>query len=143
AAARAGTLPAVSFVKPIGAENEHPGYASEPDGSQHLVDLLQAVRSGPDAAETLVVGTYDEFGGQWDHVSPPGPRSGTPGPHDEFGPGTRIPALIIGPAARHSTVDHTSYDTTSIIATIERQYGLQPLTRRDAKVHDLGHALRR
>jgi phospholipase C len=143
AAAGAGTLPAVSFVKPVGAENEHPGYASEPDGSQHLVDLLRAIRSGPDAAETLVVVTYDEFGGQWDHVSPPGPGSRTPGPHDQFGPGTRIPALIIGPAVRHSTVDHTSYDTTSIIATIERQFGLRPLTGRDAAVHDLGHALRR
>jgi phospholipase C len=143
AATRAGTLPAVSFVKPIGAENEHPGYASEPNGSQHLVDLLRAIRSGPDAAETLVVVTYDEFGGQWDHVSPPGPGSRTPGPHDEFGPGTRIPALVIGPAVRRSTVDHTSYDTTSIIATIERQYGLRPLTTRDARVHDLGRALRR
>ena len=76
------------------------------------------------------------------HVDPDAtPRSRTPGPHDEFGPGTRIPALIIGPAVRRSTVDHTSYDTTSIIATIERQYGLPPLTRRDARVHDLGHAL--
>jgi phospholipase C len=143
AAARTGTLPAVSFVKPVGAENEHPGYASEPNGSQHLVDLLRAIRSGPDAAETLVVVTYDEFGGQWDHVSPPGPGSATPGPHDKFGPGTRIPALVIGPAVRRSGVDHTSYDTTSIIATIERQYGLRPLTRRAAAVNDLGHALRR
>ena len=49
AAARAGTLPQVSFVKPYGAENEHPGYASEPDGSDHLVDLLQTITSGPQA----------------------------------------------------------------------------------------------
>ena len=142
-AARTGTLPVVSFVKPVGSENEHPGYASEPNGSQHLVDLLRAVGSGPDAARTLVVVTYDEFGGQWDHVSPPGAGSRTPGPHDAFGPGTRIPALVIGPAVRRSSVDHTSYDTTSIIATIERQYGLRPLTSRDARVNDLGHALHR
>jgi acid phosphatase len=142
ASAKAGTLPAVSFVKPIGDENEHPGYASEPNGSQHLVDLLKAIQSGPDARNTLVVVTYDEFGGQWDHVSPPGAGSRTPGPYDAFGPGTRIPALVVGRPVEHSTVDHTSYDTTSIIATIERQYGLQPLTGRDAAVHDLGAALR-
>ena len=68
AAAQDGTLPTVSFVKPYGAENEHPGYASEPDGSDHLVDLLKTITSGPQAKDTLVVVTYDEFGGQWDHV---------------------------------------------------------------------------
>ena len=62
----------MSFVKPYGAENEHPGYASEPDGSDHLVELLKTITSGPQAEDTLVVVTYDEFGGQWDHVSPPG-----------------------------------------------------------------------
>ena len=71
ASAKNGSLPAVSFVKPYGAENEHPGYASESNGSDHLVDLLKTIRSGPEAKDTLVVVTYDEFGGQWDHVSPP------------------------------------------------------------------------
>jgi acid phosphatase len=145
-AARAGTLPAVSFVKPYGAENEHPGYASTENGERHLVDLIRTVQSGPEAANTLIVVTYDEFGGQWDHVVPPGQgRHATPGPSDEYGPGTRIPALLISPSLRRSGVDHTSYDTTSIVATIEAQYGLAPLdTRfgRDAKVNDLGHALR-
>ncbi|HEU4329855.1 MAG TPA: alkaline phosphatase family protein, partial [Lapillicoccus sp.] len=60
AAANNGTLPQVSFVKPYGAENEHPGYASEPDGSDHLVDLLKTITSGPQAKDTLVVVTYDE-----------------------------------------------------------------------------------
>ena len=91
-AARNGTLPTVSLVKPYGAENEHPGYASEPDGSDHLVDLIQDVVDGDQAGNTLVVVTYDEFGGQWDHVSPP---SGQPGATDKWGPGTRIPALVI------------------------------------------------
>jgi phospholipase C len=145
-AARTGTLPAVSFVKPYGAENEHPGYASTENGERHLVDLIQAVQSGPEADNTLIVVTYDEFGGQWDHVVPPGQgRHATPGPSDEYGPGTRIPALLISPSLRRSGVDHTSYDTTSILRTIEAQYGLAPLdTRfgRDAKVNDLGHALR-
>ncbi|GAA4361493.1 alkaline phosphatase family protein [Angustibacter luteus] len=142
AAAKKGRLPTVSFVKPYGAENEHPGYASEPDGSDHLVDLIKAVQRGPQAKHTVIVVTYDEFGGQWDHVSPPGPGSSTPGTHDSFGPGTRIPALVLGAAFRHSGVDHTSYDTTSIMASIERALGLQPVSSRDAQVADLAPALR-
>ncbi|MGB9378102.1 MAG: alkaline phosphatase family protein [Mycobacteriales bacterium] len=141
ASAQAGSLPAVSFVKPVGSENEHPGYASEPNGSDHLVDLLKAIDSGPDAEDTLVVVTYDEFGGQWDHVSPPG-QGNNAGPHDLFGPGTRIPALVIGRALRHSAVDHTSYDSTSIIASIERVFGLPALSDRAASVHDLAPAIR-
>jgi acid phosphatase len=142
ASAKAGTLPTVSFVKPYGAENEHPGYASEPDGSDHLVDLLKTVLSGPQARDTLVVVTYDEFGGQWDHVSPPGQGSATAGVHDQWGPGTRIPALILSTSMQRSGVDHTVYDTTSILATIERGLGLAPLSTRDAAVPDLRNALR-
>jgi len=141
AAAKNGTLPTVSFVKPYGAENEHPGYASEPDGSDHLVDLLKTILSGPQAKDTLVVVTYDEFGGQWDHVSPPGAGSPTPGVHDQWGPGTRIPALIVSKGLKRSGVDHTSYDTTSILATIERSLGLAPLSSRDAAVADLHNVL--
>jgi acid phosphatase len=132
-AARAGTLPTVSFVKPYGTENEHPGYASEPDGSDHLVDLLEAITNGGSAGNTLVVVTYDEFGGQWDHVSPPAV--------DAWGPGTRIPALVISRSLKHSGVDHTVYDTTSILATIERSFGLAPLSTRDAAVNDLSAAV--
>ncbi|HET9654933.1 MAG TPA: alkaline phosphatase family protein [Kineosporiaceae bacterium] len=137
-----GTLPTVSFVKPYGADNEHPGYASETDGSAHLVDLLKAIDSGPDAEDTLVVATYDEFGGQWDHVSPPGPKSPTTGAYDAFGPGTRIPALMVSRAFDRSGVDHTVYDTTSILATIEHSLGLKPLSTRDARVADLRAVLR-
>jgi len=146
AAVQNGALPSVSFVKPYGAENEHPGYASTENGEAHLVDLLQAIENGPQARNTLVVVTYDEFGGQWDHVRPPGQgKRATPGPHDVYGPSTRIPALVIGRSLKHSAVDSTSYDTTSILATIERTYHLKPLDatyHRDARVHDLSHALR-
>jgi len=136
-----GTLPTVSFVKPYGADNEHPGYASLATGSNHLVDLIQAITTGPQAGNTLVVVTYDEFGGQWDHVPPPGQGSATAGVHDAWGPGTRIPALVISRSLNHSGVDHTVYDTTSILATIERSFGLEPLSSRDAAVHDLSPAV--
>jgi len=140
AAARNGTLPTVSFVKPSGAENEHPGYTSEPKGSDHLVDLLRDITEGDSAGNTLVVVTYDEFGGQWDHVSPPGTGS-TVGAHDAWGPGTRIPALILSRSLKHSGVDHTVYDTTSIMTTIEHSFGLAPVATRDAVVNDLGPAV--
>jgi acid phosphatase len=132
-AVHSGDLPTVSFVKPYGAENEHPGYASESEGSDHLVDLLEAVTEGPEAGNTLVVVTYDEFGGQWDHVAPP--------KVDAWGPGTRIPALVIGRSLTRSGVDHTVYDTTSILATIEHSFGLAPLSSRDAAVNDLAPAV--
>jgi phospholipase C len=141
-AARRGHLPTVSFVKPYGEENEHPGYASEPRGSSHLVNLLKTITEGPQARSTLVVVTYDEFGGQWDHVSPPGQGpDATPGVSDNWGPGTRIPALILSKSLRRSGVDHTSYDTTSILATIEHSFGLAPLSPRDAVVNDLTNAV--
>jgi phospholipase C len=86
--------------------------------------------------------TYDEFGGAWDHVPPPGQGDATPGPADQFGPGTRVPTLVVGATLRSSGVDHTSYDTTSIIATIERSYGLPALTERVADAADLRSALK-
>jgi acid phosphatase len=131
-------LKPVSIIKPIGAENEHPGYASVHTGSDHLVDLLKAVNESRCAKDTMVVVTYDEFGGQWDHVPPPGQGATTRGPHDEMGPSSRIPALTIAPGLRRSfSVDHASHDTTSIMATIEHRYGLRPVTSRDARVQDL------
>ena len=85
--------------------------------------------------------TYDEFGGQWDHVPPPGVGSPTAGVHDAWGPGTRIPALVISRSLKRSGVDHTVYDTTSILATIEHSFGLAPLSDRDARVNDLTPAV--
>jgi acid phosphatase len=131
-------LKPVSFIKPIGAENEHPGCASEHTGSDHLVSLLKSIAGSRCARDTMVVVTYDEFGGQWDHVPPPGQGATTPGPSDVMGPSTRIPALILAPGLRGDfVVDHASHDTTSILATIEHRFGLEPISARDAAVRDL------
>jgi phospholipase C len=130
-------LKPVSFVKPVGQENEHPGYASEPNGSSHLVNLLKAIEGSACAKDTMVIVTYDEFGGEWDHVTPPG-QAGATGPHDLMGPGSRLPALVLAPnLSKTFAVDHTQYDTTSILATIEKRWGVQPLGTRDAAVHNL------
>ena len=67
----------------------------------------------------VIVVTYDEFGGSWDHVAPP--------KGDLIGPGTRIPALIISPLAKKGTVDHTQYDTASVLRLITRTFGLDTL----------------
>ena len=141
--------PITSFVKPIGEENEHPGYASVAAGSKHLVELLQAIDQGPQAEDTLVIITYDEFGGAWDHVPPPG-QGNTSGAYDKFGPGTRIPAILISRHFDESSVDHNQYDTTSILATIERRFDLDPVggaygaegKGRDALVNDFSDAVR-
>jgi len=135
-------LKAVSFIKPIGQENEHPGYASETAGSGSLVELLKTIENSACAKDTMVIVTYDEFGGSWDHVPPPG-QGNNSGPSDQWGPGTRIPALILAPFLKEEfVVDSQSHDTTSIVATIERRFGLQPLSSRDAKVNDLSTVFR-
>jgi acid phosphatase len=135
---RSCKLRPVSIVKPLGAENEHPGYASEHNGSDHLVDLLKSIEGSACARDTMVIVTYDEFGGQWDHVPPPGQGSTTAGPHDAHGPSTRIPALVVSPMLPdYFEVDSSEHDTTSIAATIEHRYGLRPLSSRDANVEDL------
>jgi phospholipase C len=135
-------LNSVSFIKPIGLENEHPGYTGIDAGSNHLVDLIKGIEDSRCAKDTMIVVTYDEFGGQWDHVAPPGQGTAV-GPHDQWGPGTRIPALIIAPRLRGDfVVDSAQHDTTSILATMEHRFGLAPLGTRDAAVKDLSTVFR-
>jgi phospholipase C len=120
----AGQLPAVSFIKPYGRDNEHPGYASVLRGQQHVADIVHAVQNSADWSHTAIIITYDENGGRWDHVPPP--------PRDAWGPGTRVPAIVISPFAKQAVVCHTSYNTLSILKTIETRYTLKPLCERDA-----------
>jgi acid phosphatase len=127
AAIEAGRLPAVAFYKPQGNLNQHAGYASVAAGDAHIADLVAKLRAGPQWNHMLIVVTYDEFGGAWDHVAPPA--------GDLLGPGTRIPALIISPFAQHGAVDHTQYDTESILRLITRRFDLEVLpgiVQRDA-----------
>lgn len=129
---RAGALPAVAFVKPLGPDNEHPGYTSLLRGQQHVAGLVRAVMNSPVWADTAVIITYDENGGRWDHVAPP--------VVDAWGPGARVPAIIVSPLAKRHYVDHTVYDTTSILKLIETRWSLRPLGTRDAAVNDLSNA---
>ena len=117
--AAAGTLPAVTFYKPEGVYNQHPGYANISDADTKIADLIAKLQASPQWNNMVVVVTYDEFGGTWDHVAPP--------KGDLIGPGTRIPALVISPLAKKGTVDHTQYDTASVLRLITRTFGLDTL----------------
>jgi phospholipase C len=128
----AGNLPAVAFWKPIGAENEHPGYANVSSGDDKVASVLKSIEQSPLWASTAVIITYDENGGSWDHVAPP--------KIDAWGPGSRVPALIISPFAKKGFVDHTQYDTSSILKFIEHRFGLQAVGTRDAAANDLTNA---
>jgi acid phosphatase len=112
---------------------QHPSYTDLISGDAHVDDLLERLRNSPQWDKMLVIVTYDENGGFWDHVPPP--------PGDQFGPGTRIPALIVSPFARRGHVDHTAYDTTSILKFITRRFGLEPLPGVRTAMGDLTNAL--
>ena len=133
----AGRLPAVAFYKPVGRFNQHPAYTDLLSGDAHIADILERLRRSPQWSRMVVVVTYDENGGFWDHVSPP---SG-PGWGDRWGPATRIPALIISPFAKRGYIDSTTYDTTSILKFITVRFGLQPLPGLRVRMGDLTAAL--
>ena len=130
----AGTLPSVCFIKPVGENNEHPGYASVIQGMQHVASIVAAVQANPSLwAHTAIIITYDEHGGRWDHVTPP--------TRDIWGPGLRVPAVVVSPFALQGYVDHTQRDTSSILATIEQRYGLPSLNQRDANAPTFANVL--
>jgi acid phosphatase len=117
--AAAGTLPAVAFYKPEGLYNQHPGYTNIANADQRIADVIARLQASPQWNNMVIVVTYDENGGQWDHVSPP--------KGDLIGPGTRIPALIISPFSKKGSVDHTQYDTASVLRLITRRFSLPTL----------------
>ena len=81
----------------------------------------------------VIIVTYDENGGFWDHVAPP---SG-----DRWGPGTRIPTILISPWVKQDFVDHTAYDTSSILKLITKRFSLTPLEGVRQKAGDFTAAL--
>jgi len=117
--AAAGKLPAVTFYKPQGNLNQHPGYANVADGDAHIADVIAKLQQSPQWAHMLIVVTYDENGGFYDHAAVPA--------GDRWGPGTRIPAIIVSPFAKKGFVDKTPYDTGSVLRFITRRWSLAPL----------------
>lgn len=127
-----GNLPAVTILKPDPAFDEHPGYSIVEEAEQHALLWIQAVQLSKYWKDTAIFITYDDYGGWYDHVPPP--------KIDRWGPGARVPLLVISPWAKKAFVDHTQYDTTSLLKFIETRWNLTPLGTRDAATNDLSNA---
>jgi acid phosphatase len=112
----AGKLPAVTFYKPQGNLNLHAGYSDVESGDAHVANVIEHLKKSPQWKDMVVVITFDENGGWWDHVAPP--------QGDRWGPGSRVPAIVVSPYAKRGAVDHNFYDTTSILRFITRLHGL-------------------
>jgi phospholipase C len=133
-------LPAVSWLIPPEAYNEHPGNAKTDPvsvcaGENWTVEQINAIMKSDYWPSTAIVVVWDDFGGFYDPVPPP---------HvDIMGYGPRTPALIISPYTRQGSspdggsIDHSTYDFSSVLAFIEQSHGLQPLAARDANANPL------
>ncbi|HMC42168.1 MAG TPA: alkaline phosphatase family protein, partial [Acidimicrobiales bacterium] len=112
-AAKAGTLPAVSWVVPSGPVSEHPpGLVSA--GQAHVTSLVNAVMSGPDWASTAIFLSWDDWGGFYDHVAPPAV--------DQNGYGLRVPGIVISPYARKDLIDHQTLSFDAYVKFIEDDF---------------------
>ena len=145
-AAAAGTLPGFSLVEP------NYGLSSEEDpqnitlGEQFAASVVNAVMNGPGWENTLLIWTFDEHGGYYDHVVPPAaippdsipPATGSGPAYTGFAQyGFRVPCAVVSPYARPDHVSHTVYDHTSICALLEAKWNMPALTRRDANAHPM------
>jgi phospholipase C len=147
------TLPGFAFLEPAWstsgktAENDEHPVANVALGEQFLLEVYQALQTSPAWPNTLLVITYDEHGGNYDHVPPPSgaaPPSATPGEQDfdftRFG--VRVPTVLVSPLIPAGTVSRAPaggppFDHTSVLATVEKKFGLAALTPRDAAAPDL------
>ncbi len=99
--------------------NLHAGYSDVESGDQHVANVLEHLKKSPQWKNMLVVITFDENGGWWDHVAPP--------MGDRWGPGSRVAAIVASPYAKKGAVHHSFYDTTSILRFITRLHDLPHL----------------
>jgi hypothetical protein len=99
------------------------------DGQNHELQLIDTIQNSVDWSNSNIIVTYDENGGRWDHVNPP--------LVDQWGVGTRVPGIEVSPFARRGFVDHQQLETDSILATIEKQYGLASMGTHDAAANPL------
>ncbi len=129
---RDGTLPSVAWVVPNAVESEHP-VANIQLGMWYVTTFVNALMKSPYWNNTVLVITWDDYGGFYDHVSPP--------QVDQYGYGPRVPALVISPYAMAGLIDKTQYDFTSVLRFIEVRFNLPPLTSRDRRANSLGQSL--
>jgi phospholipase C len=136
----ASKLPQVSFVKGLGYHSEHPGGGTTISaGVSFVTSVVKLLQDSKYASKTLILLTYDEGGGYFDHVAPPAASTVDMQPY-----GTRIPLIAIGPFARRNFVSHVTLEHSSIVKFIEWNWlGGQTgqLGTRDAVVNNLGSLL--
>ncbi|MBV9765065.1 MAG: hypothetical protein JOZ48_09500 [Acidobacteriaceae bacterium] len=152
AAAQNGSLPKYVFLEPqwgSAGNSEHPDYDMS-KGEKFLHDVYYALFGTPVWNQTLLIITYDEHGGCFDHVPPP--ENAVP-PDNSAGElgfdftrfGLRVPTILISPLIAAGTVFRTTsstpFDHTSILATVEERFGLASLTARDAAAPHVGDVL--
>jgi phospholipase C len=144
AACAAGRLPNVSYVDPrfldegSGTSGDDHPHSDIRVGQHFLSSIYRAVTTGPQWSRTMLVITYDEWGGFFDHVPPPVAPDKNP---DARLRGFRVPCIVVSPRARRRYVAHNVYDHTSILKLIEWRFGLAPLTVRDAQARNLAEVL--
>ncbi|MGA3235060.1 MAG: alkaline phosphatase family protein [Bryobacteraceae bacterium] len=120
---QAGTLPAVSFVKPSGLVDGHPSSSKLDLFEGFSQKIVEAVQANPSLwSDTAILITFDEGGGFYD--------SGYVQPLDYFGDGTRIPMIVVSPYTRAGHISHDYADHVSILKFIERNWSLGPVTTR-------------
>jgi len=145
-AAAAGTLPGFSLVEPNYGSQSEEDPQNIAVGEQFAAQVIDAVMQGPDWKSTLLIWTYDEHGGYYDHVVPPPAIAPDNIPPDtDGGPaytgfkqyGFRVPCGIISPYARKNYVSHTVMDHTSICALLETKWNMPAMTHRDANAHNM------
>jgi phospholipase C len=149
--AAAGTLPVYTFLEPswdASGNSQHPNY-DVAKGEQLILDVYTAVSTGKNWSSTLLIITYDEHGGNYDHVAPPSnaapPNDGSVGENgfDFSRFGLRVPAVLVSPLIAAGTVFRGSgpIDHTSVLKTISERWGTQSLTDRDRAAASLGDVL--
>jgi phospholipase C len=153
AAAAAGSLPAYTFLEPSwgsAGNSQHPPY-DVALGEQFIHDVYEALRAGPGWPGTLLVITYDEHGGCYDHVPPPWGAVKPDADTGEFGFGfdrfgVRVPTVLVSPLIAPGTVYRapaggTPLDHTSVLKTVEQRWNLPALNARDAAAPGFGDVL--
>jgi phospholipase C len=113
AAARDGTLPAVSWIDPTGPVSDHPP-ANIQAGQNYVTGLINTIMQGPDWDSTAIFLTWDDWGGFYDHVKPPSV--------DRNGYGLRVPGLVISPYARQGFIDHQTLSFDAYLKFIEDDF---------------------
>jgi phospholipase C len=146
----AGSLPQLAFVDPrfLGEQRGTAGDDHPPSdirtGEAFLNQVYAAVTTSPNWPGTLLVVTYDEWGGFFDHVPPrpaPIPDADRAAGNTDGLRGFRVPALLISPWSARGAVASTEFDHTSLLRLVEWRWGLAPLTVRDASANNLAQAL--